>query len=99
MRCCACCRMPAPLAVVHPGELDDTGVLIGFCARCELANRRLPAGTRQKRLNSAARLAAADTTGRYWTARFSDPGAATLAAHLLGHPTTAADTAAALGWK
>ena len=50
MRCCACCRMPAPLASVHPGALDDTG-------------------------------------------------AATLAAHLLGHPMTAADTAAALGWK
>ena len=99
MRCCACCRMPAPLVVVHPGELDDTGVLIGFCARCELANRRLPAGTRQKRLNAAARLAASDTSGRFWTARCSDPGAATLAAHLLGHPTTAADTAAVLGWR
>lgn len=91
--------MPAALAVVHPGELDDTGVLIGFCRRCNQANDRLPAGTRQKRMNAAARLAASDTTGRYWTARFSDPGAATLAAHLLGHPTTAADTAVALGWE
>ena len=91
--------MAAPLAVVHPGELDDVGVLLGFCRRCNQANDRLPAGTRQKRMNAAARLAASDTTGRYWTARFSDPGAATLAAHLLGHPTTADDTAAALGWK
>lgn len=91
--------MPAPLAVVHPGELDDVGVLLGFCRRCNQANDRLPAGTRQKRMNAAARLAASDTSGRYWTARFPDHGAAVLAAHMLGHPATAADTAAALGWK
>lgn len=76
--------MPAPLAVVHPGEL---------------ANRRLPAGTRQKRLNAAAWLAASDTSGRFWTARFSDLDTAMLAAGMLAHPTTADDTAAALGWK
>lgn len=99
MRCCACCRFPAPLAAVHPGELDDLGVLIGLCARCELANCRLPAGTRQKRLNAAALLAASDTSARFWTARFPDHGAALVAAHMLGHPETAADTAAALGWK
>ena len=91
--------MPAPVAVVHPGELDDTGVLLGFCARCELANRRLPAGTRQKRLNAAARLAASHTTGRYWTDRFPDHGAALLAAHMIGHPGTAIDTLEAIGWR
>ena len=99
MRCCACCRMPAALSAVHPGALDDVGVLIGLCGRCELANRRLPAGTRQKRLNAAARLAASDTAGRYWTARFPDHGAALLAAHMLGHPETVHDVAVALGWR
>ena len=99
MRGCACCRLPAPLAVVHPGEIHGIGVVFGLCRRCNQANDRLPAGTRQKRLNAAARLAASDTSGRFWTARFSDPGAATLAAHMLGHPTTAADTAVALGWE
>lgn len=91
--------MPAPLAVVHPGELDDMGVLIGVCARCELANRRLHAGTRQKRLNSAAALAARDTSARFWTARLPDAGAAQLTAHLLAHPAHAAAAAAAIGWK
>lgn len=91
--------MPAPLAVVHPGEIHGIGVAFGLCARCELANRRLPAGTRQKRLNGAADLAARDTTGRYWTARFPDHSAAELAAHMLGHSDTASETAAALGWR
>ncbi len=91
--------MPAPLAVVHPGEIHGIGVGVGLCARCELEYRRLPVGTRQKRLNSAADLAARDTTGRFWTARFADHGAAALAAHMLGHPDTAPETAAALGWQ
>lgn len=95
MRCCACCRMPAPPAVVHPGEIHGIGVALGLCARCELANRRLPAGTRQKRLNAAAALAARDTTGRYWTARFPDHSAAALAAGMIANPGTAAETAAA----
>lgn len=99
MRRCACCRMPARPAVVHPGEIHNIGVLFGLCARCELANRRLPAGPRQKRLNAAAELAARDTTGRFWTARFPDHSAAELAAHMLGHPNTAPETAAALGWR
>ena len=98
-RCCACCRMPAQLAVVHPGELEGMGVLMGFCRRCNQANDRLPAGTRQKRMNAAAALAARDTTGRFWTARLQDLDAAALAAHMLGHPAYAAYTAAALGWK
>lgn len=99
MRCCACCRMPAPLAVVHPGEIHGIGVLFGLCARCNQANDRLPAGTRQKRMNAAAALAARDTTGRYWTARFPDHSAAELAAHMLGHPDTAPEAATALGWR
>lgn len=98
-RSCACCRMPAQLAVVHPGEVDGVGVLIGLCARCAASNARLPPSTRQKRLNAAAERAARDTSGDYYTARFPDPGAAVLTAHLLGHPGTAADTGAALGWK
>ena len=99
MRCCACCRMPGPLAEVCPGEIDDIGVLIGLCRRCVQAHRRLPHGTTQKRLNAAASLAARDETGRFWSARFPDAGAARLAAHMLGHPDTAPDTAAALGWR
>lgn len=91
--------MPAPPAVVQPGEIHGVGVAFGLCARCEQANRRLPAGTRQKRLNAAAELAARDTSGRFWTARFPDHGTAILAAHMLGHPDTAPETAAALGWK
>lgn len=91
--------MPGPLAKVQPGALDGLGVLIGICPRCVQAHRRLPAGTVTKRINAAASLAAGDTTGRYWTARFPDAGAARLAAHMLGHPDTAPDTAAALGWR
>lgn len=98
MRACPCCRMPGPLAKVQPGELDGLGVLIGICPRCVQAHRRLPAGTVQKRINAAASLAARDDTRRYWTARFPDAGAAVLAAHMLGNPDTAAETAAALGW-
>lgn len=99
MRCCACCRMPAPAATLHPGEIHDIGVLIGLCARCARANDRLPHGTAQKRLNAAASLAAGDTSQRYWTARFPDHGAAVLAAHLIGNPETATDTLEAIGWR
>lgn len=99
MRCCACCRMPAPFAGVYSSEIHGIGVIFCLCARCELANLRLPAGTRQKRLNSAADLAARDTSGRFWSARFPDLGAADLAARMLGHPDTAPETVAALGWK
>lgn len=98
MRCCACCRMPAEVATLHPGEIHGIGVLIGLCPRCVQAHRRLPHSTVTKRLNAAASLAAGDTTGRYWTARFTDAQAAVLAAHMLGNPDTAAETAAALGW-
>lgn len=98
MRCCPCCRMPAPLAVALHGEIDGIGVCLGVCNRCHQANGRLPRGTVQKRLNAAAALAAGDTTARFWTARFPDHGAARLAAHMLGHPDTAPETAAALGW-
>lgn len=97
-RRCACCRIPAPLAALHPGELDGFGVLIGICARCSQAHRRLPHGTRQKRLNAAAERAAADRTGTFWTARFPDSDAAELAACLLGNRSTVADTLVALGW-
>ena len=98
-RRCACCRMPAPLAAVYPGEVDGLGVVVGVCPRCEVANRRLPAGTRQKRLNSAAALAARDTSARFWTARLPDAGAAQLTAHLLAHPAHAAAAADAIGWR
>ena len=98
MRNCACCRMPGGLAVVHPGEFDDIGVLIGLCARCARSNDRLPHGTAQKRLNAAASLAAGDTSQRYWTARFSDHGAAVLAAHLIGCESTRHDALEAIGW-
>ncbi|AVR89528.1 hypothetical protein [Thauera aromatica] len=73
-------------------------MLFGVCTRCDQANARLPAGPRQKRLNAAGALAASDTTGRYWSARFPAVGAAHLAAHLLGNPTTGRDAAKALGW-
>lgn len=99
MRRCACCRMPAPLAALHPGDIRGVGVLIGLCARCNQAHDRLPHGTTQKRLNAAARLAAADTTRTFWTARFPDAAAAKLAAHMLGHHDTALKAAAALGWR
>lgn len=97
-RRCACCRMPAPLAALHPGEVDGVGVLIGLCARCNQAHHRLPFGTWRKRLNAAAERAASDTTGSLWTARFPDPDAAELAARLLGNRSTVADTLVALGW-
>lgn len=99
MRACPCCRMPAEVATLHPGAIHGIGVIFGLCARCARANSRLPTSTRQKRLNAAASLAAGDTTGRYWAARFTDAQAARLAAHMLGHPDTAPDTAAALGWR
>lgn len=97
-RCCACCRMPAKLECVHHGTVDGMAVLLGLCRGCSESNRRLPAGTRQKRLNAAAALAASDSSGRYYAATFDEPGAAALAAHMIGHPTMAGDTIAALGW-
>lgn len=90
--------MPCRPVRIDHGTIDNIAVLVGLCARCEQSMARLPAGTRQKRMNAAARLAASDTTGRYYTARFPDAGAALLAAHMLAHPTMAADIAAALGW-
>lgn len=99
MRSCPCCRMPAPVAALHPGEIHNIGVLLGLCARCARSNDRLPHGTAQKRLNAAASLAAGDTTGRYWTARFPDHGAAVLAAHLIGCASTRHDALEAIGWR
>lgn len=90
--------MPTPVSTVLPGEIHSIGVLIGLCRRCEQANKRLPYGTVQKRLNAAAALAAADHTGRFWTARFPDSGAAHLAAAMLGNPATGRDAAKALSW-
>ena len=91
--------MPAPVAEVCPGEIDALGVLIGICPRCIQAHRRLPHGTVQKRLNAAAALAARDTSGRFWTARFPDAAAARLAAHMLGYPGTRHDALDAIGWQ
>lgn len=99
MRCCACCRMPAKPATLHHGEIHDIGVLFGLCARCDQAHRRLPHGVFIKRLNACADLAAGDTSGRYWTARFPNSGAARLAAAMIGNPETAADMLETLGWK
>lgn len=99
MRNCACCRMPATIATVLHGEHEGLGVLVGLCRRCHEANGRLPAGVVQKRLNAAARLAAGDTSGRFWTARFPDPGAARLAAGMCGHAQHADEVAQALGWQ
>lgn len=97
-RACPCCKLPAPIHAIHHGRVGSTGVLFALCRRCEAANCRLPPGTVQKRLNRAGDLAASDTTGRYCTARFADPGAAQLAAHMLGNPATGPDAAKALGW-
>lgn len=91
--------MPAPVVRVHHGTIAEAAVLFGICARCDTANGRLPASTRQKRLNAAARLAASDEDGRYYTVRFGDPGAAKLAAHMLASKIAAVDAADALGWK
>lgn len=99
MRCCACCRMPGRLARIHYGRFDDLAVLFGVCVRCDQTNARLPAGTAQKRLNAAGALAARDTSGRYYTARFADSDAASLAAHLLAAGKTGPETSAALGWE
>lgn len=98
-RCCPCCRMPGTLADIRHGRFEDQPVVFGVCLRCTRANAKLPPGTRQKRLNAAAALAATDTTACYWTARFSDPDTAALAAAMLKAPITAAETADALGWK
>lgn len=98
-RSCPCCKLPSKPFAIHHGTYDDVHIVIALCARCERANLRLPAGTAQKRLNAAGALAAHDATNRYFTARFDDPGAAKLTAHLLGHRETGADTAAALGWQ
>lgn len=98
MRSCPCCRMPGPLAEVCPGEIHDIGVIVGLCPRCVQAHRRLPHGTTQKRFNAAAELAARDETGRFWTARFPDAGAARLAAHMIGCESTRHDALEAIGW-
>lgn len=97
-RCCACCRMPGSPAAVHFAQVDGLAVIFGICRRCSRANARLPASTRQKRLNVAAKLAATDTTDRFYTARFPDQGAAQLAAGMLSATTTTEDTLEALGW-
>jgi len=76
MRCCPGCRLPFVPVVAHHGTIDNIAVLCGLCARCEHSMARLPTGTRQKRMNAAATLAASDTSGRYYTARFPDHGAA-----------------------
>ena len=91
--------MPAPVATLHPGEIHNIGVLLGLCARCARSNDRLPRGVTQKRLNGAASLAAGDTTGKYWTARFPDHGAAVLAARMIGCASTRHDTLEAIGWR
>jgi len=90
--------MPAPVTMLHPGEIHGIGVLFGVCVRCDLAHKRLPHGTTQKRLNAAARLAASDISGRYWTARFPDQDVAALAARMIGNAATGRDAARALGW-
>lgn len=97
-RACPCCKWPCKPFGIHHGTYDGVHVVIGLCQRCERANLRLPAGTVQKRLNAAGALAARDTTNRYYGARFADPGAAQLSAHLLGHADTGKDAAKALGW-
>lgn len=98
-RCGSCCRIPGPLSGIHHGHYDGLPVLFGLCLRCTRSNARLPTATRQKRLNAAATLAATDTTGRYWTARFPDSGAARLAAALIAYHETTADMLDALGWN
>ena len=98
MRCCACCRLPTPIHAIHHGTVAGVGVVFAVCVRCDAANRRLPTGAEQKRLNRAGGVAASDATGRYYAARFSDPVAAKLAAHMLGNPATGRDAAKALGW-
>ena len=97
-KCCAICRWPTPIHAIHYGTVDGMGVVFVVCTRCDAANNRLPTGTAQKRRNAASILAATNTTHRYYTARFADPGAAQLAAHMLGNPATGPDAAKALGW-
>ena len=89
--------MPGAPSTIHYGECYRIGVLIGLCRRCEAAHQRLPAGTVRRRMNAAGSLAAGDVTGRYYTGRFPDPGAAQLAAGLLC--TDADKMADVLGWR
>ncbi len=98
MRCCPCCRLPGTITAVHHGVFDGVAVLFALCLRCTRANARLPPSTLQKRLNACGELAASDTTCRFWTARFPDRDAATLAASMLGHESTARQMAEALNW-
>ena len=95
---CACCRLPAPLANIHHGQIADLHVVFGLCPRCTRSNDRLPPGPRQKRLNACARLAATDQAGSYYILRLPDAGAAQLVAHLLVTPATAEETARGIGW-
>jgi len=74
-------------------------VVFGLCARCARAHERLPASAVAKRLNAAAARAVSDTSGRYWTARFPDHGAAVLAANMIGFAGTRAAALAALEWR
>lgn len=74
-------------------------MVFGLCARCVRTHERLPTGTVAKRLNAAAARAASDISGRYWTARFPDHGAAVLAANMIGFAGTREDALAALDWR
>lgn len=98
MKCCPVCRMPGAPAGIHCGEFGGIGLLVGMCARCEAAHRRLPASTVRRRMNAAGVLAAGDVTGRYYVARFRDLGTAQLAVGLL-NTAHAAEVADILGWR
>lgn len=96
-RLCPCCGFPGLPALISFGPYQGGGLVMGFCARCSVANARLPLGTEQKRTNAAAARAVANP-GRYYAANFPDAGAARLATGLLGHPAHADEVARALGW-
>jgi hypothetical protein len=96
-RLCPYCGFPGtPIAVEH-GAFNGAGLVLGICARCDTAQSRLPAGTARKRKTAAARRATADPA-RYWCAVFPDPGAAQLAAGLIGHPRLGSSAQRAVGW-
>jgi hypothetical protein len=90
--------MPGTPSAIHCGEFGGLGLLVGMCARCEAAHRRLPASTVRRRMTAAGVLAAGDVTGRYYVARFCDPGAAQLAVGLL-NTAHAGEVANILGWR
>lgn len=73
-------------------------MVFGVCASCTRRHRRIPPASARKLLNGASARAAA-APDRYWSALLPDLDTAMLAAGMLAHPMTAADTAAALGWK